>query len=77
MIKEKGWVLRDIGHLDGHLILSNKKRIDRGAKSVCDACRREISDENFIGGIKKGFQNMSFHVDCVPESERGNRMGGQ
>jgi hypothetical protein len=74
-VREKVWALKDIGPLDGHLILPMALRMTRGMKTVCEACGKNVIDDKFLGGFKKGFHNMVFHVECVPENERGNTMG--
>jgi len=57
--------LKDIGELDHTLRLPMEGRIKYGMKTICDRCRKPITDEYFIGGFKKGMKNMKFHEECV------------
>lgn len=68
-IREKSFVMRNIGKLDGYLILPTARRIAFGMKTICEKCGKSVTDEKFLGGFKKGMHNMIFHVSCVPESD--------
>jgi len=57
--------LKDIGKLDRTLKLPMHSRIKLGMKTICDRCKKPITDEYFIAGFKKGFPNMKFHEKCV------------
>lgn len=57
--------LKDIGPLDHTLRLPMAGRIRANMKTICDRCRKPITDEYFICGLKKGFPNMKFHEGCV------------
>ncbi len=55
----------DIGQLDHKLRLAMSPR--KGMKTVCDACRKPIEDEFFIGGFKSGHRNLILHEACAGE----------
>ena len=57
--------LKDIGKLDNTLKLPMEGRIRCGMKTICDRCRKPITDEYFVGGFKEGMPNMKFHEKCV------------
>ncbi len=57
--------LKDIGKLDQIRKFKTVGRIKIGMKTICDRCRKPITDEYFIGGFKKGLPNMKFHEGCV------------
>ena len=67
--------LKDIGKLDRTVLLPTSGRKKIGMKTICDRCRKPITDEYFVAGFKKGLSNMKFHEKCV---ERGtaNDIGG-
>lgn len=56
----------DIGELDYHERLPIAPR--KGRRTPCSVCRRNITDEYFIGAIKQGWPNMMFHESCFDES---------
>lgn len=58
----------DIGPLDHKLRLPMSSRKARGMKTVCDACRKSIDDEFFIGGFKEGHRNLILHESCAEEA---------
>lgn len=60
----------DIGPLDTVIKLSTAGRIRCGMKTICDRCRKHITDEYFYGGFKKGHVNMKFHERCLDEQAR-------
>ena len=45
--------LKDIGPLDNTLRLPMASRLRANMKTICDRCRKPITDEYFIGGFKK------------------------
>jgi len=55
----------EIGDLDYTVILPMEGRIKYGLKTVCDFCGKAITDKEFVGGFKKGYPNMTFHIGCV------------
>lgn len=57
--------LKEIGELDRTLTLPMEGRIRLGFKTICDRCRKSITDDFFIVGFKKGLPNMMFHEKCV------------
>lgn len=57
--------LKDIGKLDQIKKLPMAGRIRAGMKTICDRCRKPITDEYFVGGFKKGLPNMKFHESCL------------
>ena len=59
--------LKDIGKLDITKKLPMERRIARGMKSICDRCKKPITDEYFIAGFKKGYKNMMFHESCMDD----------
>lgn len=59
--------LKDIGPLDITKRLPMSGRIRARMKTICDRCRKPITDEYFIAGFKKGYVNMMFHENCVDE----------
>lgn len=74
-IMKQVWKTYDIGPLDGFMILPMAGRIRAGMKSVCTACRKDITEETFLAGFKAGERNRLFHISCVPENERGKEYG--
>lgn len=70
-IRERAYVQKEIGFLDAHMILPMAGRIRANMKTICESCGEHIKDEKFIGGFKHGRHNMLFHLDCVPEEDRG------
>lgn len=75
-IRKPSFVMTEIGMLDAHLILPTAGRIKRQMKTICRACNQNITEEKFLGGFKAGMPNMLFHIECVPENERGEAVGG-
>ena len=75
-IRQKVYVMREIGQLDFHLIFPTEGRNRSGIKTICQACGNQVEDERFLAGFKKGKPNMIFHLACVPEHERGNNPRG-
>lgn len=57
--------LKDIGKLDNIVRLPMSGRIKLGMKTICDRCRKPITDKYFVRGFKKGLPNMKFHEKCV------------
>ena len=55
----------DIGPLDHALQLPMASRIRHGIKTICDACRKPITDAYFVAGFKQGHRNMMFHESCA------------
>ncbi len=54
------------GDLDFKQRFSNAPRLERGMKTRCAACGKDITDEFFIGGFKAGHQNLILHERCAP-----------
>lgn len=59
--------LKDIGPLDFVKEFPTAGRIQHGMKTICDRCRKPITDSVFVGGFKKGMPNMKFHKGCVED----------
>ena len=55
----------EIGPLDHALQLPMSGRILYGMKTICDACRKPITDAHFVLGFKTGHRNMMFHESCA------------
>ena len=70
-ILQREYVEKEIGALDGHLILPTSGRFKRGMETICKSCRKSVVTQNFLAGFKKGFPNMIFHIECVPVDHRG------
>jgi hypothetical protein len=52
--------------LDATKLLPTAGRIRAGMKTVCRQCHKEITDEFFVSGLKRGYPNMIFCLACVP-----------
>ena len=71
-IYKPGMVRVEIGPLIGVARLPMSSRIAHGMKTICDACRKPITDDFFIGGFISGHPNVKLHEACTPpESLRG------
>jgi len=57
----------EIGDFYAVFSLPTAPRIKLGLSCKCAACGREITDEKFIAGIKRGFPNAMLHADCCPQ----------
>jgi hypothetical protein len=60
----------DVGPLDRVIKFTTKVRYDLGISTRCARCRKEIEDEFFYGGFKKGHPNMLFHWKCLDPEDR-------
>lgn len=65
IIKEPGFVDREIGNLDVTHRLPMASRIANKMSTICDVCRQEITDEFFVAGFKAGVRNLKLHERCV------------
>jgi len=63
-VKKETFQPVEIGILDAALLLPMEERLALGIKTVCDVCRRDITDKFFIVGFKEGYKAMLFHEYC-------------
>ena len=59
--------LVEIGPLDTTLRLPTIGRKKYNMKTTCVRCGKQVDDEYFIAGFKKGHPNMILHEKCAKE----------
>lgn len=65
--------LKDIGPLDKVMRLPIMARRERGMKTTCSHCGKQVEEDYFIAGFKTGMANMILHEKCWDGS--GEKIG--
>ena len=68
-VRVRGYVQKEVGQFDVATDAPVEGRVRRGMKTICDACRKPVTEGRFVIALKKGQRNMIFHPSCIKQSD--------